>query len=100
MKATGIVRRIDDLGRVVVPKEIRRTLRIREGQAMDRRAGGMRSRVYKINFNGDRMSRLCFGSGTDCGGKRAGTEKLSWQVHQQPAGGSDSEPENSTCASR
>ena len=31
MKATGIVRRIDDLGRIVVPKEIRRTLRIREG---------------------------------------------------------------------
>ena len=31
MKATGIVRRIDELGRVVVPKEIRRTLRIREG---------------------------------------------------------------------
>ena len=31
MKATGLVRRIDDLGRVVIPKEIRRTLRIREG---------------------------------------------------------------------
>ena len=31
MRATGIVRRIDDLGRVVIPKEIRRTLRIREG---------------------------------------------------------------------
>ena len=31
MKATGIVRRIDDLGRVVIPKEIRRTLRIRDG---------------------------------------------------------------------
>lgn len=31
MKATGIVRRIDDLGRVVIPKEIRRTLRIRVG---------------------------------------------------------------------
>ena len=31
MKATGIVRRIDDLGRIVIPKEIRRTLRIREG---------------------------------------------------------------------
>ena len=31
MKATGIVRRIDDLGRVVIPKEIRRTLRIKEG---------------------------------------------------------------------
>ena len=31
MKATGIVRRIDDLGRVVIPKEIRRTMRFREG---------------------------------------------------------------------
>ena len=31
MKATGIVRRIDDLGRVVIPKEIRRSMRIREG---------------------------------------------------------------------
>lgn len=31
MKATGIVRRIDDLGRVVIPKEIRRTMHIREG---------------------------------------------------------------------
>lgn len=35
MKATGIVRRIDDLGRVVIPKEIRRTLRIREGDPME-----------------------------------------------------------------
>ena len=34
MKATGIVRRIDDLGRVVIPKEIRRTMRIREGDPM------------------------------------------------------------------
>ena len=31
MKATGVVRRMDDLGRIVIPKEIRRTLRIREG---------------------------------------------------------------------
>ena len=35
MKATGIVRRIDDLGRVVVPKEIRRTLRLREGTPLE-----------------------------------------------------------------
>ena len=35
MKATGIVRRIDDLGRVVVPKEIRRTMRIREGDPLE-----------------------------------------------------------------
>jgi AbrB family looped-hinge helix DNA binding protein len=34
MKATGIVRRIDDLGRVVIPKEIRRTLRIRVGDTL------------------------------------------------------------------
>ena len=35
MKATGIVRRIDDLGRIVIPKEIRRTLRIRETDPME-----------------------------------------------------------------
>ena len=35
MKATGIVRRIDDLGRVVIPKEIRRTLRIREDDPLE-----------------------------------------------------------------
>ena len=35
MKATGIVRRIDDLGRIVIPKEIRRTLRIRESDPLE-----------------------------------------------------------------
>ena len=35
MKATGIVRRIDDLGRIVIPKEIRRTMRIREGEPLE-----------------------------------------------------------------
>ena len=35
MKATGIVRRIDDLGRIVIPKEIRRTFRIQEGDPME-----------------------------------------------------------------
>lgn len=35
MKATGIVRRIDDLGRIVIPKEIRRNLGLREGEAME-----------------------------------------------------------------
>ena len=35
MKATGIVRRMDDLGRVVIPKEIRRTMNIREGEPLE-----------------------------------------------------------------
>ena len=35
MKATGVVRRIDDLGRIVIPKEIRRTLRISEGSPLE-----------------------------------------------------------------
>lgn len=35
MKATGVVRRIDDLGRIVIPKEIRRTLRIKEGDPLE-----------------------------------------------------------------
>ena len=60
MKATGIVRRIDDLGRVVIPKEIRRTLRIREGDPLeiftdsdgeiisDRRTWSVRERIRRI----------------------------------------------------
>ena len=35
MKATGVIRRLDDLGRIVIPKEIRRTFRIREGDPME-----------------------------------------------------------------
>ena len=35
MKATGVVRRIDDLGRIVIPKEIRKTLRIKEGEPLE-----------------------------------------------------------------
>ena len=35
MKATGVVRRIDDLGRIVLPKELRRTMRIKEGESLE-----------------------------------------------------------------
>lgn len=35
MKSTGVVRRVDDLGRIVIPKEIRRTLRIRDGESLE-----------------------------------------------------------------
>ena len=46
MKATGIVCRIDDLGRVVIPEEIRRTMRIREG---DRYIYHLKSLIYLIS---------------------------------------------------
>src|SRR5690554_4493407 len=47
MKATGVVRRIDDLGRIVIPKEIRRSLRIREGDSLEIYADGSESIVLK-----------------------------------------------------
>lgn len=50
MKATGIIRRMDDLGRVVIPKEIRRTLNIREGDPLEiyiSEDGGVVFRPYK-----------------------------------------------------
>ncbi len=47
MKATGIVRRIDDLGRVVIPKEIRRTMRIREGDPLEIFTGSGGEVVFK-----------------------------------------------------
>ena len=57
MKATGIVRRIDDLGRVVIPKEIRRTLRIREGDPLeiftDREGGVILKKYSPIGELGD-----------------------------------------------
>ena len=51
MKATGIVRRIDDLGRVVIPKEIRRTMRIREGDPLEiytDKEGGVVFKKYSL----------------------------------------------------
>ena len=47
MKATGIVRRIDDLGRVVIPKEIRRTMRISEGDPLEIFTNGDGGVVFK-----------------------------------------------------
>ena len=48
MKATGIVRRIDDLGRVVIPKEIRRTMRIREGDPSQTTLTGMDNYILNM----------------------------------------------------
>ncbi len=63
MKATGIVRRIDDLGRVVIPKEIRRTMRIREGDPLEiytTREGEVIFKKYSlINGLEDFAEQLC-----------------------------------------
>ena len=47
MKATGVVRRIDDLGRIVIPKEIRRNLRIHEGDSLEIYIEGKDSIIFK-----------------------------------------------------
>ena len=89
MRATGIVRRIDDLGRVVVPKEIRRTLRIREGDPLeiftdregeiilkkiltDRRTGTVCRRVCRVTFTGNRTSGVHYRQGSCDRGKWSG----------------------------
>lgn len=63
MKATGIVRRIDDLGRVVIPKEIRRTMRIREGDPLEiftSSDGGVVFKKYSLMGGlGDFSAQLC-----------------------------------------
>ena len=59
MKATGIVRRIDDLGRVVVPKEIRKTLRIREGDPLEIFYRQRRKDYFKKVFPGGRTGGEC-----------------------------------------
>ena len=108
MKATGIVRRIDDLGRVVVPKEIRRTLRIREGDPLEiytDREGGIVLRKYSpigelSQFSKQYAEALAQNTGyivsiTDqrsahcCGWCR---EKGSGQEGDQPADGYIDEP--------
>lgn len=56
MKATGIIRRMDDLGRVVIPKEIRRTVGIREGESLEIFLDGRDTvcfRKYETNLCGD-----------------------------------------------
>ena len=61
MKATGIVRRIDDLGRVVIPKEIRRTASIREGDPLEiflDENGAVVFRKYNPTYRDDLMATL------------------------------------------
>ena len=71
MKATGIVRRVDDLGRIVIPKEIRRTLRIREGDPLEiytEKDGGVIFRKYSpMGDLQDFASQMCEAIGSSTG---------------------------------
>ena len=71
MKATGIVRRVDDLGRIVIPKEIRRTLRIREGDPLEiytEKDGGVIFRKYSpIGDLQDFAAQICEAIGSNTG---------------------------------
>jgi len=71
MKATGIVRRVDDLGRIVIPKEIRRTLRIREGDPLEiytEKDGGVIFRKYSpMGDLQDFASQMCESIGANTG---------------------------------
>ena len=71
MKATGIVRRVDDLGRIVIPKEIRRTLRIREGDPLEiytEKDGGVIFRKYSpMGDLQDFAAQICESIGSNTG---------------------------------
>ena len=71
MKATGIVRRVDDLGRIVIPKEIRRTLKIREGDPLEiytEKDGGVIFRKYSpMGELQDFASQICESIGDNTG---------------------------------
>ena len=71
MKATGIVRRVDDLGRIVIPKEIRRTLRIREGDPLEiytEKDGGVIFRKYSpMGDLQEFASQMCDAIGSNTG---------------------------------
>ena len=71
MKATGIVRRVDDLGRVVIPKEIRRQMRIREGEPLEifvDNEGSVIFRKYNFELIGEvKAMKEHIDSHLDCG---------------------------------
>lgn len=68
MQATGIVRRVDDLGRILIPKEIRRKFKIKEGDALelfiDEKDGEITFKLYETAF--DRAQRIAKEVGKPC----------------------------------
>ena len=81
MKATGIVRRVDDLGRIVIPKEIRRTLRIREGDPLEiytEKDGGVIFRKYSpMGDLQEFAAQMCDAIGSNTGRIAAVTDRES-----------------------
>jgi len=75
MQATGIVRRIDDLGRVVIPKEIRRTLRLRDGTPLEVYVDGNDSVVYR------KYSPLTIGQNTAAAKKALQKESIQFAIY-------------------
>ena len=79
MKATGIVRRVDDLGRIVIPKEIRRTLKIREGDPLEiytEKDGGVIFRKYSpMGDMQELAAQLCEAVGANTGHIAAITDR-------------------------
>ena len=79
MKATGIVRRVDDLGRIVIPKEIRRTLRIREGDPLEiytEKDGGVIFRKYSpMGDLQEFAAQMCESIGSAPGDIAAGADR-------------------------
>ena len=84
MKATGIVRRVDDLGRIVIPKEIRRTLRIREGDPLEiytEKDGGVIFRKYSpMGDLQEFAAQMCDASFND----HIGTNQVLWRYVMRP----------------
>lgn len=102
MKATGIVRRIDDLGRIVIPKEIRRTLRIKEGDPLEiftdregevilkkifsgRRTWKICRRICRITCTDERTRRMHHGPRSDRSGSRRHEKRIYRQNNQRCA---------------
>ena len=79
MKATGIVRRVDDLGRIVIPKEIRRTLKIREGDPLEiytEKDGGVIFRKYSpLGDLQEFATQMCESIGSNTGHIAAVTDR-------------------------
>lgn len=80
MKATGIVRRVDDLGRIVIPKEIRRSLGIREGSPLEMYVDSEANGLILIPYHSETSSKL---RGIAENLNAIGTTSEHWQIAKE-----------------